>query len=158
MATMNVKVVKRSVGFGTEKKEMYVSKANRGSVYDLDDIAHQVALESGVNERQFKAAVGCMVDAMIVFLKGGHGVSLQDFGTFLPEVKSDSSENPDEVGVKRLRISFRPHKSLWEAVNNISYETENSYATTTDGGSDDTATDTGSTGSGSDSGDGETFT
>lgn len=71
---MRVKVEKRKIGFGTDKKEMYVTKADRGSVYDIDDIAHQVASESGVNERQFKAAIGCMVDAMIVYLKGGHGV------------------------------------------------------------------------------------
>ena len=65
---------------------------------------------------------------MIVFLKGGHGVSLQDFGTFLPEVKSQSSEDPEEVGVKRVRISFRPHKTLWEAVSQIGYVTENEFA------------------------------
>ena len=128
MAQMRVKVEKRKIGFGTDKKEMYVTKADRGSVYDIDDIAHQVALESGVNERQFKAAIGCMVDAMIVFLKGGHGVSLKDFGTFLPEVKSQSSEDPEEVGVKRVRISFRPHKTLWEAVSQIGYVTENEFA------------------------------
>lgn len=127
MAQLKVKVEKRKVGFGDNKKEMYVSKADRGGVYDINDIAHQVALESGVNERQFKAAVGCMVDAMIVFLKGGHGVSLKDFGTFLPEVKSQSSEDPEEVGVKRLRISFRPHKTLWQAVSGIGYVTENEF-------------------------------
>lgn len=165
MAAIKLKVEKRNVGFGTDKKEMYITKADRGSVYELDDIAHQVALESGVNERQFKAAVGCLVDAMILFLKGGHGVSLKDFGTFLPEVKSLSSENPDEVGVRRLRVSFRPHKALWEAVGDINYETENEYARTSASGDNDDADDTGSddttepsdppTGGG---GGGETFT
>lgn len=60
MATMKVKVEKLKVGFGTEKKEMYVSRVDHGGVYDLNTIAHQVALESGVNERQFKAAVGTL--------------------------------------------------------------------------------------------------
>lgn len=143
MATMQVKVEKRNIGFGTEKKEMYVSRADRGSVYDIEDLAHQVSLESGVNERQFKAAVECMVDAMILFLKGGHGVSLKDFATFLPEVKSISSENPDEVGVQRVRISMRPHKKLYEAVGGISYETENMYAS---GGSSSGSDDTGGSG------------
>jgi predicted histone-like DNA-binding protein len=149
---MKVKVEKRKVGFGDNKKEMYVSKADRGGVYDIDDIAHQVALESGVNKRQFKAAVGCMVDAMIVFLKGGHGVSLKDFGTFLPEVKSQSSEDPEEVGVKRVRISFRPHKTLWQAVSGIGYTTENEFAedapTSPEGGEDNGSTDGENTGSG----------
>ena len=155
MAQMRVKVEKRKVGFGTDKKEMYVTKADRGAVYDIDDIAHQVALESGVNERQFKAAVGCMVDAMIVFLKGGHGVSLKDFGTFLPEVKSQSSEDPEEVGVKRVRISFRPHKTLWQAVSGIGYVTENEFSE----GSDEETPDTGgSTGGGGTGGDDEEYT
>ena len=152
MAQMRVKVEKRKIGFGTDKKEMYVTKADRGSVYDIDDIAHQVALESGVNERQFKAAIGCMVDAMIVFLKGGHGVSLKDFGTFLPEVKSQSSEDPEEVGVKRVRISFRPHKTLWEAVSQIGYVTENEFAESDgESGSDgEGTTDEGENGGGQD--------
>lgn len=144
MAQMKVKVEKRKIGFGTDKKEMYVSRADRGSVYDIDDIAHQVSLESGVNEHQFKAAVACMVDAMILMLKGGHGVSLKDFATFLPEVKSASSENPEDVGVKSVRISFRPHKRLYEAVGEIGYITENEYT-----GSDDDEP-----GSGSDTGGG----
>lgn len=152
MAQLKVKVEKRKVGFGEDKKEMYVSKADRGSVYDIDDIAHQVALESGVNKRQFKAAVGAMVDAMIVFFKGGHGVSLKGFGTFLPEVKSQSSENPDEVGVKRVRLSFRPHKDLWEAIGEIGYVTENEYAEGGTGSSD--TDDNGEGGGGTDNGDG----
>lgn len=148
---MKVKVQKLNVGFGSEKKEMYVSKVERTTIYDLDDIAHQVALESGVNERQFKAAVGTLVDAMKVFLKGGAGVSLQDFGTFLPEVKSQSSENPDEVGVRRVRVSFRPHKKLWEALGNMTYSTENEFATTEGSSSDNT------TSGGTSSGDGTNF-
>lgn len=155
MAQMRVKVEKRKVGFGTDKKEMYVTKADRGAVYDIDDIAHQVALESGVNERQFKAAIGCMVDAMIVFLKGGHGVSLKDFGTFLPEVKSQSSEDPEEVGVKRVRISFRPHKTLWQAVSGIGYVTENEFS---EGGDEETPDTGGSTGGGGTDGDDEEYT
>lgn len=155
MAQLKVKVEKRKVGFGDNKKEMYVSKADRGGVYDINDIAHQVALESGVNERQFKAAVGCMVDAMIVFLKGGHGVSLKDFGTFLPEVKSQSSEDPEEVGVKRVRISFRPHKTLWQAVSGIGYVTENEFA---EGGDEETPDTGGSTGGGGTGGDDEEYT
>lgn len=162
MAQIKVKVQERMVGFGTQKKKMYVSKVDRNTIYDLDDIAHQVALESGVNERQFKAAVGTLVDAMKVFLKGGAGVSLQDFGTFLPEVKSASSENPDEVGVKRVRISFRPHKNLWKTVSEMTYTTDNEYASETedDEDPDDSNNTSGDSSSGStDNGDGgETMT
>lgn len=134
---MEVKVSKIKVGFGMEKKEYYVSRVDRNSVYEIEDIARQVELESGVNKRQFLAAVDAMVDAIIVFLKGGHGVSLKNFGTFLPEVKSDSSTDPDQVGVKRVRVSFRPHKRMQEAVAGISYTTTNQYVTSAPtGGSD----------------------
>lgn len=143
---MEVKVSKIKVGFGMEKKEYYVSRVDRNSVYEIEDIARQVELESGVNKRQFLAAVDAMVDAIIVFLKGGHGVSLKNFGTFLPEVKSDSSTDPDQVGVKRVRVSFRPHKRMQEAVAGISYTTTNQYATSAPTG--------GSGGGGSDAEDG----
>jgi len=159
MAQIKVKVQQRMVGFGTQKKKMYVSKVDRNTIYDLNDIAHQVALESGVNERQFKAAVGTLVDAMKVFLKGGAGVSLQDFGTFLPEVKSASSEDPDQVGVRRVRISFRPHKNLWKTVSEMTYTTDNEFASEVEDGEDPEDSGNTSGGGGTDSGDdGETMT
>lgn len=159
MAQIKVKVQQRMVGFGTQKKKMYVSKVDRNTIYDLNDIAHQVALESGVNERQFKAAVGTLVDAMKVFLKGGAGVSLQDFGTFLPEVKSASSEDPDQVGVRRVRISFRPHKNLWKTVSEMTYTTDNEFASEVEDGEDPEGSGNTSGGGGTDSGDdGETMT
>lgn len=159
MAQIKVKVQQRMVGFGTQKKKMYVSKVDRNTIYDLNDIAHQVALESGVNERQFKAAVGTLVDAMKVFLKGGAGVSLQDFGTFLPEVKSASSEDPDQVGVRRVRISFRPHKNLWKTVSEMTYTTDNEFASEVEDGEDPEDSGNTSGDGGTDSGnDGETMT
>lgn len=150
MAKMSVQVSKMNVGLGTDKKEMYVSRVNRGTIYEIDDIAHQVALESGVNEHQFKAAVGTLVDAMITFLKAGNGVSLQDFATFLPEVKSDSSEDPEAVGVKRVRITMRAHKKLREALGEISYQIENRYTTKADDDSDGDDDDTGGSTGGED--------
>ena len=159
MAQIKVKVQQRMVGFGTQKKKMYVSKVDRNTIYDLNDIAHQVAQESGVNERQFKAAVGTLVDAMKVFLKGGAGVSLQDFGTFLPEVKSASSEDPDQVGVRRVRISFRPHKNLWKTVSEMTYTPDNEIASEVEDGEDPEDSGNTSGGGGTDSGDdGETMT
>lgn len=159
MAKMSVQVSKMNVGLGTDKKEMYVSRVNRGTIYEIDDIAHQVALESGVNEHQFKAAVGTLVDAMITFLKAGNGVSLQDFATFLPEVKSDSSEDPEAVGVKRVRITMRAHKKLREALGDISYHIDNRYITRAEAPDDDddttTAPDTG--GTDGDNGEGPSF-
>lgn len=159
MAKMSVQVSKMNVGLGTDKKEMYVSRVNRGTIYEIDDIAHQVALESGVNEHQFKAAVGTLVDAMITFLKAGNGVSLQDFATFLPDVRSASSEDPDQVGVRKVRISMRPHKKLWEALNSISYQIDNQYTTKAEVPDDDddttTAPDTG--GTDGDNGEGPSF-
>lgn len=144
MAKLSVTVKQQNVGFGTEKEEMFISKVQHATIYNLDEIAYQVALESGVNKRQVKAAVNAFVDAMIVFLKSGSGVSLDGFGTFLPMVKSISSKNPNEVGVRRVRLSFRPHKKLWEAVGDISYDTYNPYTTTSDSNESDEETDNGS--------------
>lgn len=79
---------------------------------------------------------------------------MKDFGTFLPEVKSQSSEDPEEVGVKRVRISFRPHKTLWEAVGQIGYVTENEFTE----GEEDNESGGGTTGGGNDDQGGQDFT
>ena len=42
----------------------------------------------------------------------------------MPSVRSASSENPEEVGVKRMRLTFYPSKDLYTKVGAISYSKE----------------------------------
>ena len=83
-----------------------------------------------------------MIDAMTHFLEGGHGVKINGFGSFLPAVKSVSSTNADDVGVKKVYVTFRPSKSLSEKVSAIHYTTVNPYVTSTtvDSGTSDSGT------------------
>lgn len=126
---VNVIVSKMKLNFTEEKKEIYVAKADRGDVIDTDKIARLIAQDTGARPAQVKMILNALTDSMITWLEEGHGVKLGNFGSFMPSVRSASSEDPNEVGVKRMRLTFYPSKDLSNRVGGISYSKENSYAT-----------------------------
>ena len=121
---VNVKVAKKVLHFTKEKKEIYVAKADRGDVIGPDKIAELIAKDTGARPAQVKMILNTLTDSMITWLEEGHGVKLGNFGSFMPSVRSASSENPEEVGVKRMRLTFYPSKDLYTKVGAISYSKE----------------------------------
>ena len=121
---MNVKIRKKTLNFTKEKKQIYVAQADRGDVIDADKIAALIAQDTGARPAQVKMILNTLTDSMITWLEEGHGVRLGNFGSFMPSVKSDSSEDPNEVGVKRMRLTFYPSKDLSRRVGAISYSKE----------------------------------
>ena len=121
---INVKVAKKVLHFTKEKKEIYVAKADRGDVIGPDKIAELIAKDTGARPAQVKMILNTLTDSMITWLEEGHGVKLGNYGSFMPSVRSASSENPEKVGVKRMRLTFYPSKDLYTKVGAISYSKE----------------------------------
>lgn len=121
---MNVKISKKTLNFTEDKKQIYVAEADRGDVIGTDKIASHIALETGARAAQVKMILNALTESMITWLEEGHGVKLGNFGSFFPSVKSASSEDPSEVGVKRIRLTFYPSKDLAKKVGSISYSKE----------------------------------
>lgn len=153
---LEVNIKKRTLHFTEDKQEIYVATADRGSVITTEKIASEVSDETGYKPAVVRTILSNLVDRMVKWMEEGHGVRFDGFGSFMPVVKSDSSENADEVSVKRVRISFFPSKTLAQKVNAINIVTTGTDAATTTG--DDATASGGSSGGSTDSGDGETFT
>lgn len=146
-----VKVSKRTLNFSDTKTEMYVASADRGDVINTKKLAEYVAQDTGSRPAHVRMILSSVINSMVGWLEEGHGVNLEGFGTFLPSVKSRSSENKEEVGVRRIRISFFPSKELSAKARSIKYSIADNDETSTSGGStgsDDTTGDSGNSGSG----------
>ena len=144
--SLNLRVTKKTLHFTKEKKEVYVASPDRGNVIDAEKIADLIAKDTGTRPAQVKMILDTLIDSMMAWLEEGHGVQLGSFGSFHPSVKSKSSDDPDEVEVRRTKLTFYPSRELQRRVNNIAYATENAYKTKVD---DDDAPDTGEGGGGS---------
>lgn len=131
---LDVEIKKMTLNFTKDKTVKYVATANRGNVVSWDKLVNIIHLQSGISKAQIRSTVLSLVDSMAVYLTEGHGVRLDDFGTFLPAVVSDSADEADKAGVKRFKVSFVPSKALRTMVSGISISTENRYATSEDGG------------------------
>lgn len=127
---LNATVQKKVLNFTEEKKQIYVATAQRGDVIDTDKISKFVAQDTGARPAQVKMILNSLINSMMAWLEEGHGVRLGNFGSFLPSVRSQSSEDPNEVGIKRVRLTFYPSKKLSEMLGDVSYTTINPYKET----------------------------
>lgn len=143
---VNVKIRKKVLNFTEEKKEIYVAEADRGDVIDAKKIAKLIAQDTGARPAQVEMILNSLTNSMITWLEEGHGVKLGNFGSFMPSVRSDSNEDPEKVGVKRMRLTFYPSKDLYTKVGAISYSKENLKSSEEETPETGGSTDTGSSG------------
>lgn len=129
-----VKVSKRTLNFSDTKTEMYVASADRGDVINTKKFSEYVAQNTGSRPAHVRMILSSVIDSMVGWMEEGHGVNLEGFGTFLPAVKSRSSANKDEVGVRRVRISFFPCKELSAKARSIKYSIDGDGGASTSGG------------------------
>ena len=125
---VSVTVQKRVLKFTENEKTVYVAKAQRGDVIMPDKIAKYVAKDTGAPQAQVKMILDTLVESMMDWIEEGHGVKLGNFGSFMPTAKSASSEIPEEVGVKRMWVTFYASKQLKERLDEVKYSTVNDFA------------------------------
>ena len=129
---VSVTVQKRVLKFTENEKTVYVAKAQRGDVIMPDKIAKYVAKDTGAPQAQVKMILDTLVESMMDWIEEGHGVKLGNFGSFMPTAKSASSEDPEEVGVKRMWVAFYASKQLKNRLDEVKYSTENEFAVETE--------------------------
>lgn len=121
--SIKVSVGKMTLNFTEEKKEIFVARADRGSVIDTEKLAEEVALDTGARPKQVKMVLTSILDSIIKWMEEGHGVRLDGFGTFLPVVKSETGDTADKAGVKRIVTRFIPSRTLSARTESISIDT-----------------------------------
>ena len=146
--SLNLKIQKRVLNFTKEKKQVYVATPDRGNVIGPDKIAELIAKDTGTRPAQVKMILGTLIDSMMSWLEEGHGVKLGNFGSFMPTAKSASSEVPEEVGVKRMWVTFYASKQLKNRLDEVKYSTENEFAVETEKEDSGSSSGGNSTGSG----------
>ena len=145
---VSVTVQKRVLKFTENEKTVYVAKAQRGDVIMPDKFAKYVAKDTGAPQAQVKMILDTLVESMMDWIEEGHGVKLGNFGSFMPTAKSASSEVPEEVGVKRMWVTFYASKQLKNRLDEVKYSTENEFAVETEKEDSGSSSGGNSTGSG----------
>ena len=135
---LDIKIEKRKLNFHEHKKEVFVAVPDRNGVIDTDQMAREIAVDTGARPAQVKLVLEALTERMMAWLEEGHGVRFGKLGSFLPSVRSKSGESADDAEVKRIRIAFYPSRELSKKVAGISINTvsdEKPSAGSTDGGS-----------------------
>ncbi len=114
--------VKKTFGFDETKTEKYVVTPDRGVPVSFKDLCGQVSLVSGVNKGNVVATLDALVVSMQTYIRQGHAVRMDGFGTFVPSFNAKSSLVEKEANadsIYRMKLRFIPCTELREMMYGI---------------------------------------
>jgi predicted histone-like DNA-binding protein len=106
------------------QSKWYLVQENKGSL-NLNEIARELADRSSLSQGDVLNVLRNLVEVLPMYLKLGMTIRLEGFGSFHISVKSEGTENPEELtvhNVKKARIVFVPSTTLKEGIEHLSYE------------------------------------
>ncbi|EDP97916.1 HU family DNA-binding protein [Kordia algicida OT-1] len=95
---------------GGGSKKYYASTTAREKV-DLKQLSERLAAISTVSEVDTIAVLQGLVHLLPEYLCNGSSISLGDFGTFTPHIRSEGKDTPEAVNaqsIKSVNVTFRP--------------------------------------------------
>lgn len=116
--TIVLKAKKQVLNIKDRKEVRYIATVDRGRVVEWDKVAEQISLCSSCNKHQIKSMMSAMAEAISGYLSEGHSVRMDDFGTFMPSVRSTPVGRPDQVQANKIYVSFYPSKKLRMQIEN----------------------------------------
>ena len=94
---IKVRRVKRVFGFEEEKTEKYLIIPDRATVVSFEHLCDQIADTVGLHRGVVRAAIYGLVSSMKTFIRQGHAVRIDGFGTFIPTISAKSSAIEEEA-------------------------------------------------------------
>ncbi|HIX85877.1 MAG TPA: HU family DNA-binding protein [Candidatus Parabacteroides intestinigallinarum] len=122
---LRVRRIKKAFGFDKTKTEKYVIVPDRATVVTFDDLCEQIATVSGVNNSLARHVLYGLVSSMKTFIRQGHSVQVEGFGTFIPSFNAKSSLIEDEANIDsitKVKLRFLPSTELREVINSMEFE------------------------------------
>ena len=124
---IKARVIKTRIPVGTESKEMFISRVERYNTIFTDKIADGVAKETGAQKAMVKMIITSMTETIKDWIEEGHCVNIENFGTFMPSIKSQSDVDANKVGVAYARMSFMPCRDISKQMKGVSTSLTNEF-------------------------------
>ena len=126
--SVNARVIKTKIPTTDGKvKEMYISRVERYNTIFTDKIADGVSRNTGAPKAMVKMIITQMTQTIKDWVEEGHCVQIENFGTFMPSVKSDSNEDYNKVGVQYARMSFMVCRDISKQMKGLSCNLTNEF-------------------------------
>ena len=117
--------IKKAFGFDKSKTEKYVIVPDRATVVTFEDLCEQIATVSNSNIGMVRLVLYGLVNSMKTFIRQGHSVQVDGFGTFIPSFNAKSSLIEDEANIDsitKVKLRFLPSSELRQVINSIEFE------------------------------------
>ena len=127
---VNARVIKTKIPTADGKgKEMFISRVERYNTIYTEKIAEGVAKATGAQKAMVKMIITSMTETIKEWVEEGHCVNIENFGTFMPSIKSDSSEDANKVGVQYARMTFMTCRDISKQMKGVSCSLTNDFKT-----------------------------
>ncbi|MDR2795416.1 MAG: HU family DNA-binding protein [Spirochaetaceae bacterium] len=123
---VKLKKIQRKNPQNTASVKWYLTQEKVG-VVGMTEIAREIEERSALSFGDVQSALSNLVEILPVFLKLGHTIKLERFGSFRVSVTSRGTATADELSarhVKRLKLIFLPGKELKRSLEDVSFEIE----------------------------------
>ncbi|GHU03534.1 hypothetical protein FACS1894147_07620 [Spirochaetia bacterium] len=121
---IKVKKIQRSNPQNRDEKKWYYTQEKSGSV-GFDEMAKAISERSSHAPSDVRSILANMVNVMPDFLKLGHTINLEGFGTFRMAVTSDGAVTPEELttnDIHNTKLRFLPSIQLKHNLENLVFE------------------------------------
>lgn len=122
---LRIRRIKKVFGYDKTKTEKYVVVPDRATVVPFEHLCDQIAKTGGINRGIVQATLYGLVGSMQTFIREGHAVRIDGFGTFIPSFNAKSSEVEKEANIDSItnrKLRFLPSAELRDVINNIEFE------------------------------------
>lgn len=105
------KKTKKKITVGKNPGEKYVLAMASDSVIDTEELCKYIERNSSISEQDIKILMRALADVISENIEIGRGVTLDELGTFLPNIRSVGSDTVEKVGannIEKVVVNFRP--------------------------------------------------
>lgn len=108
------------VGFGKDKVDAYVARAQLGETVDTEQLVEQVALRTQQQKAAVRIVLDNLVESIYHFCELGNGVRIGELGIIKPSLETRSAANAKDVEILKPRYKFLPSPKMKLALKQLS--------------------------------------
>lgn len=116
---------KMTLNFLEDKPEVYKIAQVNYPIVTFAQLVNECSISCGVNPSQTKAVINALTDRLVHYMEIGHGVRMDNFGTFKPGFRAKTAKNIEDATAKtvtRKVIRFYPGRDFRNMLSEMSVD------------------------------------
>lgn len=108
------------IGFGKDKEDAFVARAQLGETVETEQLVEQVALRTQQQKAAVRIVLDNLVESIYHFCEVGNGVRVGELGIIKPALETRSAAEAKDVEIVKPKYNFLPSSKMKQVLVNLS--------------------------------------